>query len=300
MRITTDARPSEPDRRRRPAGPGGQSQERRCRHRGQHGRLEIDRRRQDVAGVPRRAREATTTSACGSIRTIPTSILLAADQGAIVTVNGGKTWSSWYNQPTAQLYHVTADNAFPYRLCSGQQESGSACVASRGATGARSRCASGPGRRRRVRLRRAGPARSRHRLRRSRDRPASTGAQARCRTSRPMPGRAQRDFRTVRTAPVVFSPVDPHVLVLRGQHLWKTLNGGQTLEADQPRPDAQDVGRFPRASASTRITPAAQAARSAASSTRSRRRRSPPADLGRHRRRPRATDRRRRRCTGPT
>ena len=37
----------------------------------------------------------------------------ACDQGAIITVNGGETWSSWYNQPTAQLYHVSADNAFP-------------------------------------------------------------------------------------------------------------------------------------------------------------------------------------------
>ena len=58
----------------------------------------------------------------------PDIILLAGDQGAIVTVNGGETWSSWYNQPTAQFYHVSTDNAFPYRVCGGQQESGSACV----------------------------------------------------------------------------------------------------------------------------------------------------------------------------
>ena len=52
----------------------------------------------------------------------PEIILLGSDQGAIVTVNGGATWSSWYNQSTAQLYHVSADNAFPYQLYSGQQE----------------------------------------------------------------------------------------------------------------------------------------------------------------------------------
>ena len=46
----------------------------------------------------------------------PEIILLVSDQGAIVTVNGGETWSSWYNQPTAQMYHVNADNAFPYRF----------------------------------------------------------------------------------------------------------------------------------------------------------------------------------------
>src|SRR5207253_3714997 len=61
----------------------------------------------------------------------PNIILLVADQGAIVTVNGGETWSSWYNQPTAQMYHVNTDNSFPYRVCGGQQESGSACVQSR-------------------------------------------------------------------------------------------------------------------------------------------------------------------------
>src|SRR5688572_8499588 len=66
----------------------------------------------------------------------PDIILMAADQGAVVTLNGGETWSSWYNQSTAQLYHVAADNAFPYRVCSGQQESGSACVSSRGNYGA--------------------------------------------------------------------------------------------------------------------------------------------------------------------
>ena len=66
----------------------------------------------------------------------PDIILLAADQGAVVTLNGGDTWSSWYNQPTGQFYHVAADNAFPYRVCSGQQENGSVCVSSRGNYGA--------------------------------------------------------------------------------------------------------------------------------------------------------------------
>ncbi len=61
----------------------------------------------------------------------PDIMLFAADQGAVVTVNGGKTWSSWYNQPTAQLYHVSTDNQFPYWVYGGQQESGAIAVASR-------------------------------------------------------------------------------------------------------------------------------------------------------------------------
>ena len=66
----------------------------------------------------------------------PNIILLVSDQGAIVTVNGGATWSSWYNQPTAQLYHVSVTSDFPYRVCAGQQESGSVCISSRGNDGA--------------------------------------------------------------------------------------------------------------------------------------------------------------------
>ena len=65
----------------------------------------------------------------------PKIIALVSDQGGIISVNGGDTWSSWYNQPTAQLYHVAADNDFPYHLCAGQQESGSVCTASRGNDG---------------------------------------------------------------------------------------------------------------------------------------------------------------------
>src|SRR6185312_6808863 len=53
------------------------------------------------------------------------------DQGAVITLNGGATWSSWYNQPTAQFYHVITDNQFPYWVYGGQQESGSAAVRSR-------------------------------------------------------------------------------------------------------------------------------------------------------------------------
>jgi len=66
----------------------------------------------------------------------PDVILLGVDQGATLTVNGGKTWSSWYNQPTAQFYHVITDDRFPYRVFGGQQESGSAEVWSRGDDGA--------------------------------------------------------------------------------------------------------------------------------------------------------------------
>ena len=58
-------------------------------------------------------------------------ILLVSDQGGVISANRGESWSNWYNQPTAAMYHVSTDFAFPYRVCSGQQDSGSACVDSR-------------------------------------------------------------------------------------------------------------------------------------------------------------------------
>jgi photosystem II stability/assembly factor-like uncharacterized protein len=66
----------------------------------------------------------------------PDHMATASDQGTVVTVDGGKTWSSWYNQPTGQFYHVETDNRFPYWIYSGQQDSGTVGIASRGDYGA--------------------------------------------------------------------------------------------------------------------------------------------------------------------
>jgi photosystem II stability/assembly factor-like uncharacterized protein len=59
------------------------------------------------------------------------TIALTADQGTVISVNGGRTWSSWYNLPLGQFYHVTTDNRFPYWVYGAQQESGSAATQSR-------------------------------------------------------------------------------------------------------------------------------------------------------------------------
>jgi len=159
-------------------------------------------------------------------------VLLGSDQGAIITVNGGKTWSSWYNQPTAQLYHVNADNAFPYRLCSGQQESGSACVASRGNDGE-------------ITFREWHPVAAEEYGYVTPD-PLDPDIVYGGKLTRydPRTGQAQNimpkpfrsaDFRVVRTQPVIFSPVDPHVLYFSSNTLWKTQDGGRNW--DQISPD---------------------------------------------------------------
>ena len=61
----------------------------------------------------------------------PDRRILGVDQGALVSINGGATWSSWFNQPTGQFYHVATDTRFPYWVYGAQQDSGAAAVPSR-------------------------------------------------------------------------------------------------------------------------------------------------------------------------
>jgi photosystem II stability/assembly factor-like uncharacterized protein len=58
-------------------------------------------------------------------------LILGTDQGTTISVNRGQTWSSWYNQPTAQFYHVITDNEFPYHVYGAQQDTGSIAVPNR-------------------------------------------------------------------------------------------------------------------------------------------------------------------------
>ncbi|MDQ6808160.1 MAG: glycoside hydrolase [Verrucomicrobiota bacterium] len=165
----------------------------------------------------------------------PDTVLLGSDQGAIVTVNGGRTWSSWYNQSTAQLYHVTADNAFPYRLYSGQQESGSVGIASRGNDGA-------------ITFRDWHPVAAEEYGYVVAD-PLDPNIVYGGKLSRydwrtgqgqiilPLALRSP-DFRMIRTQPIVFAPTDPHTLFFAGNTLWKTHDRGenwQQISADLTR-----------------------------------------------------------------
>jgi photosystem II stability/assembly factor-like uncharacterized protein len=61
----------------------------------------------------------------------PDRMILGVDQGATISVDGGKSWTPWYNQPTGQFYHVTSGGGFPYYVYGQQQDSGSAAVPSR-------------------------------------------------------------------------------------------------------------------------------------------------------------------------
>ena len=163
----------------------------------------------------------------------PNIMLLVVDQGAVVTLNGGQTWSSWFNQPTAALYHVMADNAFPYRVCGGQQDSGSVCVASRGNDGQITFRDWHP-----VGVEEYGYAAPDPldpdlvyggkvtRYDRRTGQVSNVGPVEGGRGGGRGRGQAAPRYRTVRTQPVVFSTVDPHALFYGNNVLWKTLDGG--------------------------------------------------------------------------
>jgi len=168
----------------------------------------------------------------------PNIILLVSDQGALVTVNNGASWSSWYNQPTAQIYHVSISPTFPYRVCGGQQESGSVCISSRGNDGAITYREWHP----------VGVIEYGYVAPDPLDTDIIYGG-GRSEVSKfhwstgqvqdvtPIPLRTSK-YRTDRTEPTMFSPVDPHTLYYASNFLFKTTDGGiswQTISKDLTR-----------------------------------------------------------------
>ena len=173
-------------------------------------------------------------------------MIMGADQGAVVTMDGGKTWSSWYNQPTGQIYHLSTDNRFPYWVYGTQQDSGSVGTLSRGDYGAITMLdwdavggyefgyivpdplnpnfvyAGGPGR---------GVVRVDRTNRQIRDVSANVSRDG--------------DFRTAVNPPLVFSTHDTHalyegtqfVLVTRdGGNSWTKVSPDLTIRTDEPPP----------------------------------------------------------------
>jgi photosystem II stability/assembly factor-like uncharacterized protein len=173
----------------------------------------------------------------------PRRMVLGTDQGTIVTRNGGETWSSWYNQPTGQFYHVSTDNRFPYWVYGAQQDSGSAATPSRG----------------------------KYRALNFHDwRPLAVGDENGYIAPDPqnpgilyggfvarqdldneqmihMPPTLGRpgEYRRTWTLPLVFSPVDPQVLYFGSQILFRTSDGGSSWQAISPDLTRDDPGNPP-------------------------------------------------------
>jgi photosystem II stability/assembly factor-like uncharacterized protein len=169
----------------------------------------------------------------------PRRMILASDQGAIVTVDGAATWSSWYNQATAQIYHVAADYRFPYWITGAQQDSGAVGT----------------------------PSRSRHSEISNHDWEGLCsggesgytapdplhpeilfgGTVSRCnvvtgesKNVSPEAGAQPGQFRHAWTQPLVFSQADRRALYYANQFLYKTINGGESwtqISQDMTRED---------------------------------------------------------------
>ncbi len=162
----------------------------------------------------------------------PNIVFAVSDQGAVVSANRGVSWSNWYTQPTAAMYHVTADNAFPYRLCSGQQDSGSACVASRSDDGQITLHDWHP-----VNIQEYGIAAPDPRD------PDMVYGSMRSGVSLYNRKTAQTTYvgpdmegfgRNVRTMPLHFSPARPDVLFYASNVVWKTLDRGKNWSRISP------------------------------------------------------------------
>jgi photosystem II stability/assembly factor-like uncharacterized protein len=171
----------------------------------------------------------------------PSRRMLGVDQGAVISVDGGETWSSWYNQPTGQFYHVVTDNRFPYWVYGSQQDSGAAGVPSRTNTydginltefrettagGESDNVAPDPrdpdilfgGRVEKLDLR--------------------TGQTRSIDPTLAYPNR----YRETWTLPLLFSPRDPRVLYFARQRLFRTDDGGEHWTVISPDLTREDPG----------------------------------------------------------
>ncbi len=170
----------------------------------------------------------------------PLRMIMGCDQGAIVTRNSGGTWSSWFNQPTGQFYHVVTDNRFPYWVYGAQQDSNAIAT----------------------------PSRSNYRSLNFHDwRPIETGGENGYIAPDPLnrgivyggtvtrqdfsneeiqmtpPTLAQTGtFRQTWTLPLVFSPTDPHILYFGSQVLFRTTDGGSSWHEISPDLTREDPG----------------------------------------------------------
>ncbi|HEY1976146.1 MAG TPA: hypothetical protein VGG89_06370 [Candidatus Baltobacteraceae bacterium] len=160
-------------------------------------------------------------------------IILGSDQGVVVSVNYGKSWSSWYNQPTGQFYHVITDNAFPYWVYGAQQDSGAASTPSFSKYGSISQQDFRP-------LDVGGESGTLAPDPRHRDMVyggtvtkeiPSTGWEQNIDPTLDYPGVV---WRGTWTLPVAFSPVDPRTLYFGRQRIFRTRDGGKTWAIVSP------------------------------------------------------------------
>jgi photosystem II stability/assembly factor-like uncharacterized protein len=173
----------------------------------------------------------------------PNTVIVASDQGAIITHNAKTedprdvTWSSWLNQPTAQIYHVSVDYRFPYWVTGAQQDSGAVAVCSRGKFAE-------------ISMRDWEPIGAGGESGYTAGDPlhpgiiyGGAGARFDLALNVPVPGTTtphSNEFdRTDWTAPLVISRADPRAMYYASQFVFKTIDGAQTwtqISGDLTRP----------------------------------------------------------------
>ncbi len=162
-------------------------------------------------------------------------MVMGSDQGGTVSLDGGKSWSSWYNQPTGQIYHLSVDNRWPFWVYGTQQDSGSIGGLSRGDYGAITMLDWDP-----VAgyefgyivpdpldpnmVYAGGPGRSVVRIDRTNRQVRTVSVNV----------SHDGDYRTAENPPLVFSPQDPHVLYEATQFVLETKDGGMTWRTISP------------------------------------------------------------------
>ena len=181
-------------------------------------------------------------------------MILASDQGTIVSVDGGGSWSSWNNQPTGQFYHVTTDDRFPYRVYGAEQDNGARVVMSRSSSGGISyrdwgnACAGGE----------SGYIAVDPTDWRTLYGTSYNGSVTRCNQATgvrwdvsPTVAYPDSQFQAVWTPPVVFSEAGSHALYFGNQYLWRTTDGGQSWDMASPILTRKDPGAPPNLDSAT-------------------------------------------------
>ncbi len=181
-------------------------------------------------------------------------MILASDQGTIVSVDGGGSWSSWNNQPTGQFYHVTTDDRFPYRVYGAEQDNGARVVVSRSTSGGISyrdwgnACAGGESGYIAV-----DPTNWRTLYGTSYD-----GSVTRCDQETnvrwdvsPTVAYPDSQFQAKWTMPVVFSEAGAHALYFGNQYVWRTTDGGQSWDRTSPVLTRKNPGAPPNLDSAT-------------------------------------------------
>ncbi|HLK14443.1 MAG TPA: hypothetical protein VKT78_06535, partial [Fimbriimonadaceae bacterium] len=163
----------------------------------------------------------------------PDRMILGSDQGVVISVDGGKTWSSWYNQPTGQFYHVITDNRFPYWVYGAQQDSGAMAVPSRSIHSGISALDERP-------IEAGGESGT---IAPDPLHPgllySSTGSREQFATGwvqsiDPTLAYGDTRWRSEWTQPIVVSPADPHVFYTSHQNVFRTADGGASWKVISP------------------------------------------------------------------